>query len=135
MDKDIESSNVRGWMGMIRLANICTNKVIDFICPGPSNEALRLQLGNKLICQKQKKLNKKDIQVQHEKLIDTIFNVLKKCKKRYISRRMLHAILCSSMKKEILKDECAKNRTQAYLMVLYVLMRYWIIREYVRENY
>ena len=49
MDKDIESSNIRGWLGMIRLVTICTNKIIDVICPGPSKEALRVQLGNRLI--------------------------------------------------------------------------------------
>ena len=78
MDKDIESSNIRGWLGMIRLATICTNKIIDVICPGPSKGALRVQLGNRLISQKRNKLKKKDIDIQYEKLIDTIFNVLKK---------------------------------------------------------
>ena len=80
---------------MLNLSQICTNQMIDIVCPGPSCNHIHHSLAQKLIDENpqaaQRKRRTKHEQFHH--LLSTICNIMNASKNGSLPKRISRAIL------------------------------------------
>ena len=99
---------------MVNLAQTCTKKVVETICPGPSRfelqHTLGLRLSNESVTGSQRKT--KTINEQFDHLVSTLFKVMNTSKRGSIPKKVARAILCAGIPKtSILRLFCEKNQS------------------------
>ena len=113
-EANITETNQRGGLGMLNLLQMCTNQMIDIVCPGPSRNHLRHSLAQRLIDENlqaaQRKRRTKHEQFDH--LLSCIFNIMNASKKGSIPKRISRAILCAGIPRVVtLRDACNLFKT------------------------
>ena len=59
-EANITETNQRGGLGMLNLMQMCTNQMIDIVCPGPSRNHIRHSLAQRLMMKTYKLLKESD---------------------------------------------------------------------------
>ena len=98
-DENIMQSNPRGWLGMTNMIQMCTNQMMDIICPGPSRPYFRKTLAQKLMnehVQAGQRRIKTTVQ-QFDQLLSVIFNIMNASKKGSAPKKITRAILCAGV--------------------------------------
>ena len=84
---------------MLNLLKMCTNQMIDIVCPGLSRNHIRHSLAQKLIDENlqaaQRKQRTKHEQFDHQ--LSTIFNIMNASKKGSLPKRISRTILCAGI--------------------------------------
>ena len=99
---------------MVNMMQICTNQLIQIICPGPLQIMLRETLAKKVMNENtqiaQKRTKSTDEQLNH--LLETIFKVMNNSKKGSATKRITRAILCAGVPRtNTLRQACEFKST------------------------
>ena len=109
-EEELKIKNSKKWQGLINMSTKCLDQTLRAICPGPSRTKLKLDIANKIIKNEQigSDTHKTipNYEKMTEKVIHTLFTMLKHSKHASTEKRILRAIVGKTIKRGIVQSKC-----------------------------
>ena len=107
---ELKEKNANKWQGLINMSSKCVDQTLRAICPGPSRTNLKLDIAKKII--KNDEIgegthnNKPNYEKITQKVIHTLFTMLKNSKHATIEKRILRSIVAKTFKRGMVQSKC-----------------------------